>query len=78
MKEMHVPEGEVYQVIEHPKGEFGVYLVADGANKLYRLKIRAPGFAHLQEDRLAKLSELRVARGCGKRSRGGSPLVVNS
>jgi NADH dehydrogenase subunit D len=45
---MHVPEGEVYQAIEHPKGEFGVYLVADGANKPYRMKIRAPGFAHLQ------------------------------
>jgi NADH-quinone oxidoreductase subunit D len=42
-----VPEGEVYAAIEHPKGEFGVYLVSDGANKPYRLKIRAPGFAHL-------------------------------
>ena len=45
---MHVPEGECYAAIEHPKGEFGIYLVADGANKPYRLKIRAPGFAHLQ------------------------------
>jgi NADH-quinone oxidoreductase subunit D len=45
---MHVPEGQVYSAIEHPKGEFGIYLVADGANKPYRLKIRAPGFAHLQ------------------------------
>jgi NADH-quinone oxidoreductase subunit D len=44
----HVPEGQVYSAIEHPKGEFGIYLVADGANKPYRLKIRAPGFAHLQ------------------------------
>lgn len=44
---MRVPEGEVYQAVEHPKGEFGVYLVSDGANKPYRLKIRAPGFAHL-------------------------------
>jgi len=44
----HVPEGECYAAIEHPKGEFGIYLVADGANKPYRLKIRAPGFAHLQ------------------------------
>jgi len=44
----HVPEGEVYSAIEHPKGEFGIYLVSDGANKPYRLKIRAPGFAHLQ------------------------------
>ena len=42
-----VPEGEVYVATEHPKGEFGIYLVSDGANKPYRLKIRAPGFAHL-------------------------------
>ncbi|GAA4361428.1 NADH-quinone oxidoreductase subunit D [Kangiella marina] len=42
-----VPEGEVYSAIEHPKGEFGVYLVSDGANKPYRVKIRAAGFAHL-------------------------------
>ena len=42
-----VPEGEAYAVVEHPKGEFGVYLVSDGANKPYRVKIRAPGFAHL-------------------------------
>ncbi len=45
---MHVPEGQAYAAVEHPKGEFGIYLVADGANKPYRLKIRAPGFAHLQ------------------------------
>ncbi|MEL0072622.1 MAG: NADH-quinone oxidoreductase subunit D [Rhodobiaceae bacterium] len=44
----HVPEGEVYASVEAPKGEFGVYLVADGSNKPYRCKIRAPGFAHLQ------------------------------
>jgi len=44
----HVPEGETYTVTEAPKGEFGVYLVADGTNKPYRCKIRAPGFAHLQ------------------------------
>jgi NADH-quinone oxidoreductase subunit D len=43
-----VPAGEVYVGIENPKGEFGVYLVADGTNKPYRCKIRAPGFAHLQ------------------------------
>jgi len=42
-----VPEGEVYAAVEHPKGEFGVYLISDGANKPYRLKVRAPGFAHL-------------------------------
>lgn len=45
---MHVPEGEVYAGIEHPKGEFGIYMISDGANKPYRMKIRAPGFAHLQ------------------------------
>jgi len=45
---MHVPEGEAYAAVEHPKGEFGIYLVSDGANKPYRLKIRAPGFPHLQ------------------------------
>ncbi|PZW43607.1 NADH dehydrogenase subunit D [Humitalea rosea] len=44
----HVPTGETYTVVEAPKGEFGVYLVADGSNKPYRCKIRAPGFPHLQ------------------------------
>jgi NADH-quinone oxidoreductase subunit D len=44
----HVPAGEVYAAVEAPKGEFGVYLVADGTNKPYRCKIRAPSFAHLQ------------------------------
>ena len=44
----HVPAGEVYTHVEAPKGEFGVYLVADGTNKPYRCKIRAPGFPHLQ------------------------------
>jgi NADH-quinone oxidoreductase subunit D len=43
----HVPKGEAYAAVEHPKGEFGIYLISDGANKPYRLKIRAPGFAHL-------------------------------
>ena len=44
----HVPAGETYAAVEAPKGEFGVYLIADGSNKPYRCKIRAPGFAHLQ------------------------------
>ena len=44
----HVPAGEIYAAVEAPKGEFGVYLVADGTNKPYKCKIRAPGFAHLQ------------------------------
>jgi len=43
----HVPAGEAYSAVEHPKGEFGIYMVSDGANKPYRLKIRAPGFPHL-------------------------------
>ena len=42
-----MPEGEVYAAVEAPKGEFGVYLVADGSNKPYKCKIRAPGFTHL-------------------------------
>jgi NADH-quinone oxidoreductase subunit D len=42
-----VPAGEVYSAVEHPKGEFGIYLISDGANKPYRVKIRAAGFAHL-------------------------------
>ena len=44
---MHVPVGEAYAAVEHPKGEFGIYLISDGANKPYRMKIRAPGFAHM-------------------------------
>jgi NADH-quinone oxidoreductase subunit D len=44
---MHVPPGEVYAAIEHPKGEFGVYAISDGANKPYRIKLRAPDFVHL-------------------------------
>jgi NADH-quinone oxidoreductase subunit D len=51
----HVPEGEAYAAVEHPKGEFGIYLISDGANKPYRMKIRAPGFAHLAAmDELSK------------------------
>ena len=42
-----VPEGETYAAVEAPKGEFGIYLISDGANKPYRLKCRAPGFPHL-------------------------------
>jgi NADH-quinone oxidoreductase subunit D len=44
---IHVPPGEAYAAIEHPKGEFGIYFVSDGANKPYRMKIRAPGYVHL-------------------------------
>jgi NADH-quinone oxidoreductase subunit D len=44
---MHVPEGEAYAAVEHPKGEFGVYFISDGANKPYRMKLRSPGFCHL-------------------------------
>ncbi|WP_455482481.1 NADH-quinone oxidoreductase subunit D [Bartonella sp. B35(2025)] len=44
----HTPPGEVYVAVEAPKGEFGVYLISDGTNKPYRVKLRAPGFAHLQ------------------------------
>jgi NADH-quinone oxidoreductase subunit D len=52
---MHVPEGEAYAAVEHPKGEFGVYAISDGANKPYRLKLRAPGFVHLSAmDEMAK------------------------
>ena len=50
-----LPEGEAYAAIEHPKGEFGCYVVSDGANKPYRLKVRAPGFAHMSAmDELTK------------------------
>ena len=52
---MHVPEGEAYAAIEHPKGEFGVYLISDGANKPYRMKLRSPAFCHLSSmNELAK------------------------
>jgi NADH-quinone oxidoreductase subunit D len=52
---MHVPEGQVYSAIEHPKGEFGIYAISDGANKPFRLKIRSPSFVHLSSmDELAR------------------------
>jgi NADH-quinone oxidoreductase subunit D len=55
----HVPEGEVYAAVEAPKGEFGVYLVADGTNRPYRAKLRAPGYLHLQAmDHIAKGHQL--------------------
>ncbi|MBP5998211.1 MAG: NADH-quinone oxidoreductase subunit D [Azonexus sp.] len=44
---IHVPPGEAYAAVEHPKGEFGIYFISDGANKPYRMKIRAPGYVHL-------------------------------
>lgn len=44
---MHIAPGEVYQAVEHPKGEFGIYMISDGANKPYRLKIKASGFLHM-------------------------------
>ncbi|TQK08035.1 NADH-quinone oxidoreductase subunit D [Herbaspirillum sp. SJZ107] len=51
----HVPPGEAYAAIEHPKGEFGVYIVSDGANKPYRLKLRTPDYVHLQSlDEMAR------------------------
>lgn len=55
----HVPAGEVYAAVEAPKGEFGVYLVADGSNKPYKAKIRAPGYLHLQSvDHITKGHQL--------------------
>ena len=44
----HLPAGEVYSAVEAPKGEFGIYMISDGANKPFRMKIRAPSFVHLQ------------------------------
>jgi len=52
---MHVPAGEVYAAVEAPKGEFGIYIISDGANMPYRMKIRPPGFVHLSAmDEMAK------------------------
>jgi NADH-quinone oxidoreductase subunit D len=66
----HVPEGEAYAAVEHPKGEFGIYLVSDGANKPYRMKIRPPGFAHLATlDEMAR-GHMIGRRGCHHRHHG--------
>ena len=62
-----VPAGETYAAVEAPKGEFGIYLVSDGANKPYRLKCRAPGFAHLAS--LEEMVQGPHARGRGGRDR---------
>ena len=51
---MHVPEGETYTAVEHPKGEFGIYMISDGANKPYRLKIRALVRAFARHGRMAR------------------------
>ncbi|MBI3371816.1 MAG: NADH-quinone oxidoreductase subunit D [Betaproteobacteria bacterium] len=72
---MHVPEGEVYSAVEHPKGEFGVYFVSDGANKPYRMKLRSPAYAHLSSmnelsrghmlaDAVTIISTLDIVFGC--------------
>ena len=78
----HVPAGEVYAAVEAPKGEFGVYLVADGTNKPYRCKIRAPGFAHLAGDGFP-LPQVTCSPTCQRdprldryRVRGGRPMSV--
>ena len=75
----HVPAGETYTAVEAPKGEFGVYLVADGTNKPYRCKIRAPGFAFLQGlDFMSQRPHARRRRGDhrldGHRLRRGRPM----
>ena len=79
----HVPAGEVYAAVEAPKGEFGVYLVADGTNKPYRAKIRAPGFLHLQAmDYICKGHQLadvsRDHRHDGRGVRGDRPVTANA
>ena len=76
-----MPAGEVYAAVEAPKGEFGVYLVADGTNKPYKCKIRAPGFAHLQAmDFMCRghmLADVSAILGLARhRVRGGRPMSV--
>ena len=76
----HVPAGEVYVATESPKGEFGVYLVADGSNKPYRVKIRPTGFSHLQAmDFMSQGPHARRRhrdpRRARHRVRGGGPVI---
>ena len=79
----HVPAGEVYVATESPKGEFGVYLVADGTNKPYRCKIRPTGFSHLQamDFMMKRPHARRHHRGAERdrhRVRGGGPVSDSS
>ena len=72
---MHVPEGEAYAAVEHPKGEFGVYFISDGANKPYRMKLRSPALrapvgawtswraGHMLADAVAIISTLDIVFG---------------
>ena len=76
---MHVPAGEAYAAVEHPKGEFGVYIISDGANKPYRLKIRAAGFrasrgARRNVARPHDRRRRRDHRHAGHRVRGDRPM----
>ncbi len=78
---MHVPPGEVYAAVEHPKGEFGIYLMSDGANKPWRMKIRAPGFPHLAAmDEMARghmIADVVAIIGThGHRVRGDRPMSM--
>ena len=80
---LHVPAGESYAAVEAPKGEFGVYLVADGSNKPYRCKIRAPSYVHLQAmdymcQRPHAGRRLRRAGLARHRVRGGGPVTVQT
>ena len=78
---IRVPEGEAYAAVEHPKGEFGIYIVSDGANKPYRLKIRAPGLSASGRARRdgARPHDRRRGRGDrhdGHRLRGDRPMSI--